>query len=336
MLRKCSYKRTGTCLLILILILPVDAIRAEASTSSFDSDAQTIKEIIDWSTSAWDYLGKVRTAVEFITGKQPPTGLTIQQIENTIEYVIDRENDRMSIAKVESLAARFHAMVIQIKAVLPPGQSVDSLIGSDFVKTYLADTLAGIHADGTDLLADLGSVLRSPSTRVTDQRVARLMAAYVTLVPLWASSMKLLGEVSPEVKPAQDELISEELVQVQQTLFMAAGAYLLRAYECGNSSISFYSPVGGEIYGWMLSRPLFAYYNPINAHGGGSGFVPPPQFFWQYESENAAKLALNSLESVGSASHSMVWAANAPHWDLFLHLNSASCVLGWITRVRSR
>jgi hypothetical protein len=338
-LRKRSFFKSIEIYLLIFVLLSADIPKAKAQTSSSDEDATRIKEIVGWLSSAFDYAGKLKAGLDFITGVQPPQEVTLQQIEEAIEGKAFEESDRASIAHVKSLAGQLGGVQTAIKNTCKDKcKSIDDIAGSPFAQDVIANSLSGITSGSRDELENLGSLLESPrdpdrvTDRLLDQRAARVMAAYSTVVGVWTSSMKLIGDLAPELKSTQDELISEELVQVQQTLFVATGAYLLHAYECNKTPVFFYSPVGGSVL-WLSSHRVYKYYNygpPARERG-----FPPPEFFWQYENEEAANVALTTLESVGKNTHAPVWADNVPVWDLQENI-VRPCVVGWVERVRSK
>jgi hypothetical protein len=335
MLGQCSprniLRRTGVCLLAIVLLAAAGTPKAQAQTTPYDKDWERLKNVIKWVNGAWSFVGGLRSVVGFLTGSDGQPQLTIQDIQETITNALDKKEDDDLIKDVTAFANNFHNIEVEANSVRA------SIMASSFVTSYLAGSFKALNMTGQSLFDKLNPILRAPSIRENDQRVYRVMPAYTVLVPTMVSTRKLLGEIEPLLKSAQDRLISETLAAATQTLFMAAGAYVLYAHDPRRvPPVFFYSPVGTDD-AWMFHRPLYAYNHTYH----GQLITVPALRFYQYQAIPIVKLALDSLESIVSVQPSMVWTERAYIWDLFTDPNMsqskpafAPSALGWITRVR--
>jgi hypothetical protein len=142
--------------------------------------------------------------------------------------------------------------------------------------------------------------------------------------------------IDPALKRSYDELISQKLVTAEQSLFMAAGAFVLYAYEPRQSAHRFYSPVGAD-RSWMQARPLYRYLY-VDPFVGGR-FAGPLEPFFRYQEVPVVKLALDSLDKINTTQPSLVWAEEAYIWDLFSEPSArtarrAPLVFAEIARIR--
>jgi hypothetical protein len=327
---------------IVLMIACASGIAPRMAQASYDDDLKTAKQIADWAEHGWNYTNGVITAVEFILGvHQTPNALTLQSTRTTLVDVVNARHDQDLVHQVEGLSKNYYNdLLVKVQSQLcpngPNGCSPDTplseLVAASPVLAQLFITkLTLLQNTATDLLYALDEPLRMVSTPTTGQRVASVIASYTMLLPIWTSLQKLEGDIYPSERGGIDDLIGTTLPHIQQTLLMVAGAYMLRAYECGKSTaeqpVFFYSPVGTDPT-FMHARPLYYYYS-LDANGSFSGGAPG------YWNQPLTKLALDSLQNVvNSNPRSIVWAENAYIWDSTGKYNSARCAVGWITRVR--
>lgn len=326
-------RRTGWYLLAVVLLASAGAPKAQSQTTSYDEDAKRLAALAEWVSGAWSFIGGVRTAVQFLTGTADQRQLTLEDIKGTIDDALVERDDMKLVEGVKAFAANFHDLSLDAK-----------VLGSNAMLTgHLTGQLTNLRMKGVDLFTTIDDILRLPSTSEDDQkqgpkndrRVIAVMPAYTVLVPLLVSTRKLLGEVEPSLKSAQDQQNSETLAKAQQTLFMAAGAFVLYAYEPEYAPGRippnfFYSPVA-EDGRWMFKWPLYAYHYRDPYIGGR--IYGPAEPFRVYQNIPIVELALDSLESIVKVQPSLVWAKNAVIWDLDTE-KFAKFVFGWIIRVR--
>jgi hypothetical protein len=346
MLRQCSprniLRRTGLCLLAVVLLASGGVPKVHAQTNRYAEDAARLAAIAKWVSGTWKYIGGLRTAIGFLTGFDGQAQLTLADIRETVVSAIKEVNAETLAKEVDGFADNFHQVQVLTRSVasdaMRAGQSMDSIMVSDFGKIYLAARFSELINSGTYLFKQLDPILRAGSidengrsNSENDRLVIAVTPAYTVLVPLLVSAMKLVGEIDPALKSGHDELISEKLASAQQTLFMAAGAYTLYAYEPGpNPPNYFYSPVA-EDSRWMWKWPLYAYHYRDPYIGGR--FYGPAEPFHRYQTIPIVKLALDSLQEIMNVQPSMVWAENAVIWDLYTE-KFAPFVFGWIIRLR--
>jgi hypothetical protein len=208
LLQRNAVRRTGIGLVVFVLLFSGGVKNGKAETID---DLNTLKAIYDWVSSGFNYLNGVRTALDFLTGASPPTNLKLEDIKRTVVNALNERHDQDAIDGVQGLAETFSDMQKQTRLALQTGQGANTLMNSDFARTYLADKLSEIDTSANKLYASLLPVLRlASSSPENDQRVATVMPAFVILVSLRVSSLRLLSEITPWLKSVQDELISEK------------------------------------------------------------------------------------------------------------------------------
>lgn len=325
---------TGWFLLTVVLLFSAGAPKAHAQQpNSFEKDLAAAEAILNWASGAYRFISGARTAIEFLTGLDGGPRLT-EDIKQTVLGALREHETGLRKAAVQGLLDNFIQVQKDVDQVLGQGQTMDTAL--DFVR----ESLVALIQDGTKLFNQLEPILRAPATLENDADVVGNMWAYTVVVPTLVSAMKLVGEIIPSLKRSRDESISEKLIAAQQTLFMAAGAYILYVYEPGQSPIFFYSTVGEQRGGWMVERPLYRYHyvDPF-VGGGGGGFVGPLEPFFRYQENPVVKLALGSLERIVNVQPSMVWAERVNIPDIFSSPDDpkakrADFVFGQIIRVR--
>jgi hypothetical protein len=288
-----------------------------------------VKAIINWISGAWDFVSGLRTAVGFLTGLDGGTQVSLADIQETVLKALEQHATEERIRRVGGFMDRFHQVQVTARDLIMAGQSVDTVMASDFLR----ERLVALIDDGTDLFRELDPTLRAPATSENDELAIAVMPAYTMLVPALVSAMKLVGGIIPLLKRSQDELISEKLITAQQTLFIATGVYVLYAYEPGQSPIFFYAPVGEDREGWMSQRPLYRYHyiDPFI----GQRFSGPREFFFRYQAIPIVQLVLESLERIVNTQPSMVWAERVDIVDIVSgDRRTAQFVFGQIIRVR--
>jgi hypothetical protein len=372
-----AVSRTGLCLLAVVLLACVATPKANAQTNRYAEDAARLEAVAEWVSGAWSFFDGARTAVEFLTGFDGQTQLSLADIRETVISALKEVNAQELASDTTGLVDVFHEVEVQTRAVasdaMKAGRDMDSIMASSFATSFLATRLADLSTRGTILFNKLEPILRAPTTlddrtRLENEVLAiAVMPAYTALVPLLVSTMKLIGEIEPSLKSAQNQLINEKLAAAQQTLFMAAGAYSLwvPSEKCGFEIIRngwffelkwtcrpshFYAPVGKDV-GFLHSRPFYAHYtfdrgtNPachIYDLSRCYQFVSPDIPFYQYQTIPIVKLALDSLESIGDVACSMVSADDVLVWDpgvdtsslIYNYGSHVSHANGWIMQVR--
>jgi hypothetical protein len=303
-------------------------------------DLKTLGEIISWAKGGFDYITGGIKVIKFLIGYNPPAALTIKAIQDTLVIELHKQHDHDLVVNAKALSDIFRQLSDQVKIQRARVKDDEDLAGAEFARIYStifnANLQAHFEVESAEALAALGDVLSLPSTNENGQRVAAVLPAYVTVVVLRVSSLKMLSEIDDGVKPANDQRISEILLDAQQTLFHAAGAFVLRAYECGKPASFFYSPVGTDSR-WMEQRPLYWYYYLLNQ---GRYFSRPYLNFAEYELLPVAKVALKALENITNDTHALVQAENVYIFGLYTDPNFprskpsfAPCALGSIARV---
>lgn len=302
--------------------------KAKAVQTSYDADAKQVEAIIKWASSTWSFISGARTAVDFLTGLDGQSKVSIEEIRPTVVGALRDESLRQLQLDIDGFMRQFHQMQVLALDRVMSGESKETLMTSTWGTTHLRDLLTALIEDGTKLFDRIDPVLREPVGIDSDRRTVEAIPAYTVFVPAWISAMKLAAEIDPNLlKRGYDQIISETLVQSQQTLFNAAGSYLIDAYDPVGDPARFYSPVGADTDGWMMNRSLYRYYYidpygncasssklPRNTTGCFSG---PHDPFVRYQEIPVVSLALDSLEKNINSQHSMVVAENVYIWDLF-------------------
>ncbi len=321
---------------------PARKIPLQISEQSPDSleELKRIQAIIEWCSGAWSFISGVRSGVAFLTGLDGQSRLTIADIRQTVTEALRQESLTRLQEDINGFLDRYDQTQILARNQVIAGQSLETLMSSPWGKTHLYDRLRSLVDDGSDILQRLEPILRAPANPENDRRVVAIMPAYTVMLPSLISAMKLAAEIDPTLlKRGYDEVISKKLVMAEQSLFMAAGAYVLYAYEPARGPVFFYSPVGTDRDGWMLERPLYRYHY-VDPFLGGR-FAGPHAPFYQYQAIPIVQLALDSLDKIMNVQPSMVTAKNVFIWDLFNTASStrsklgiAPFVFGYIVQVR--
>jgi hypothetical protein len=315
------------------------SVDAQPLLDSYAEDARRVAAIVEWTGSTWSYIAGVRTAFGFLTGLDEQEHISIGDIRQVVHDALKEEALTELRGKIDGYMDRYHTMQVLSRDQVMSGQSMDTLLTSNWGTTHLHDNLTDLINDGTDLLVELDRFVQAQGGQPLDDRLlVSAMPAYTVLVPALISSMKLATEIDPlRLKRGYDELVSEKIAKMQQRLFDAVGAYLIYAYDPAHGPVNFYSPVGADTDGWMLSRPLYRYHY-VDPYIGKS-FSSPHAPFFQYQSIPIVSLALDSLEKAVKAQHGMVVARDVYVWDLRTSPvkpgnNIAGFVFGDIVRVR--
>lgn len=322
---------SGWFLLTVVLHFSAGTPDAQAQQpNSFEKDVAAAEAILNWASGTYRFISGARTAIEFLTGLDGGPRLT-EDIKQTVLGALREHETGLRKAAVQGFLDNFIQVQKDVDLILGRGKTMDTAL--DFVR----ESLVALIQDGTKLFNQLEPILRAPATLENDADVVGNMWAYTVVVPTLVSAMKLVGEIIPSLKRSRDESISEKLIAAQQTLFMAAGAYILYAYEPGQQKSFFYSPVGEQLRGWMVERPLYRYYY-VDPFVGGR-FVGPLEPFSRYQENPVVKLALGSLDRIVNAQPSMVWTERVQIPDVFSSADDpkakrADFVFGQIIRVR--
>jgi hypothetical protein len=309
--------------------------------AAYADDTQTLKEISEFAAKGYDYTSGLIKIIKFLTnltGGPAPESVTLKNILQAAITAGNIKADNDYLEAVQNVIPSFNRLADQIKGRFAEQDSDVTIQTSEFGKTFLATSLQNITDKLDVLLSHPENVLQLPAnTEENAQRVAKLLPAYLTVIPLWVSSYRMLSGIDQSFKPVQEKWIYRQLSIAQQVLLSAVGAYVLDAYECDKEQVFFYSPVGTD-NGWMFNRPLYAYYH---IHAGRFDFVPALRFE-QYQKEPIAEKALDSLERITKTAPAIVLARDAYIFNLYTDPNYgpskasfASCVLGSILRVHS-
>jgi hypothetical protein len=299
-------------------------------------DLKTLGEIVSFLKGSFDYVTGASNIIKFLTGYNPPNELTMKAIEAALAESEDKRYDHNLVVKAKILADLYRELFDELQTQKARGKTDDQLF-TMFSQIYSTIFNAASHAnfnrDATELWDFLEDVVALPSTDYNSKRVAMVLPAYLSVIPLKISSLSLLNEIEPSGKPGRDQTINELLVRAQQTLFDAVGAFVLDAYECGKPQSVFYSPVGTDNR-WMAQRPLFKYYltrGPVPVLG---------MSFSVYEGMSIANHALAALERITNDIGAPVIAENAYILNLQTDPNIdstkpsfAQCALGSIASV---
>jgi hypothetical protein len=321
--------RTRSCLLVVVLFFSAASPKAQAQRNPYAEDLERVKAIINWTSGAWDFVSGLRTAVGFLTGLDGGSQFSLADIRETVVKALEQHETENRIRRVGGFMDNFHQIQNNVRDLVMAGQDPDAVMASTFVQ----GRLGALIDEGTLLFREIDPTLRAQATSHNDELAIAVMPAYTVLVPALVSAMRLVSERLPLLKRSQDELISEKLITAQQTLFLAAGAYVLYAYEPGQSPIFFYAPVGEERDSWMLQRPLYRYHyiDPFI----GQRFSGPREFFFRYQAIPIVQLALHSLERIVNTQPSMVWAERVNIVDIVSGgLRTVQFVFGQIIQVR--
>ncbi|MES2353426.1 MAG: hypothetical protein V4568_03310 [Pseudomonadota bacterium] len=329
--------RVWKCFFAFALIFAVTTPKSQ-TPNPYAEDAERVAALLQWTGGAWSFITGFRTGVGFLTGLDGQSQITLADIRQIVGEAL-REQELTELKKeVNGYIDNFHQTQVLARDLVMSGQSMDTLMTSSWAQTYLRGRLTDLVSTGTELVNKLEPIMRLPVSVENDRLVVDALPAYTVLVPALISAMKLAGEIDPQLKRGHDEFISEKIVKAQQTLFMAAGAYVLYAYEPARGQIFFYSPVG-EDRSWMLSRPLYRYYyfDPFVT----TAFAGPYEPFFRYQALPVVQLALDSLEKTVNAQPAMVSATNVYIWDLYgspsfrpKNPSLAPVAFGHITQVR--
>jgi hypothetical protein len=167
---------------------------ARAQSNRYAEDWESLQKVIGWASGTWDLVNGVKTAVEFLTGiDSPPGPPSIEEIE---KVVIDALLD----VKVEGLKEQVTSIVRSFRE-LQRLAADGSMMTTDLGRIILGNGFAGLAMQSQDVLASIEAVLDKPVDIYPDgyedeKRVVAVLPAFMMLVPLRASCLKLRGELS--------------------------------------------------------------------------------------------------------------------------------------------
>jgi hypothetical protein len=313
----------------------------QATYNAFDCDTQKLTEIIEFGVKGYNVVSGLIKIIDFLTGISggpAPEQITLQSIQQAALSAANMKGDNDFLTKeVQGHTLTFNRIAEQVKGRFGPDASDQDIQTSDFGKIFLATSLSQLTFGIEHSLPYAEDVLQLPASTVENaERVAKLLPGYLTLIPLYVSSYKILSGIDQTFRTVEDSQIPKTLARAQQILVNAVGAYVLHGYECDKDQILFYSPVGAD-NGWMFARPLYAYYH---IRAGRFDFVPALSFeLYQNQKLPISAAALDSLQKMGTTAPAIVMTHDAYIFNLYTDPNDVRsnpsfvpCMLGSIVR----
>jgi hypothetical protein len=308
-----------------------------ATYNALDCDTNKLTEIIEFGVKGYDVVSGFIKIIDFLTslsGGPAPEQITLQTIQQAALSAANMKGDNDFLTEVQGHTLTFNRIAEQVKGRFAPDASDQTIQTSDTGKSFLASSLSLLTYGIEHSLPYAEDVLQLPASTVENaERVAKVVPGYLTLIPLYVSSYKILSGIDQTFRTVEDSQIPKTLAKVQQILVNAVGAYVLHGYECDKDQI-FYSPVGAD-NGWMFARPLYAYYH---IRAGRFDFVPALSFA-AYQNQKLPEAALNALQKITSTAPAIVMTHDAYIFNLYTDPNDVRskpsfvpCMLGSIVR----
>jgi Bacterial tandem repeat domain 1 len=270
----------GTSLLCLASI-SLSTEPARAQPNRYAEDWALLQDLLKWASGTWDFVNGAKTAITFLTGindsRRPPT---IEQIRGTITGALLEVRANELAERVAALVQILHEVETEatgraLRAMMN-GQSPESIMATDFGTSYLPARMAHLQNESVFVFTSIQSILDTPANSRSvgyeqERRVVAVLPAFMVLVPLRASCMKMIGEISPWLKDAEARLIAEMLQSAGASLFRAVGTYSISFSDQENRRNGFpvYTAVWGrstedetQVYG-VTYQEYLANYNEL-------------------------------------------------------------------------